>query len=73
MMAVEKNIPSSKWNNIPGARGCTPQNISMGKHNNDFQKYGTISIGVSTQPLSELIKLSSLRKFPQSIISDSNL
>ena len=27
MMAVpEKSLPT-RWNNIPGARGCTPQNI----------------------------------------------
>jgi peroxiredoxin len=73
MMATERYVPSPQWNEIPGARGCTPQNISIGKHSNDFQKYGAMVIGISTQPINELVELSSIRKFSQSIVSDSNL
>ena len=73
MMATERYVPSSQWNEIPGARGCTPQNISMSKHDRDFQKYDAMVIGISTQSINELAELSSLRKFSQSIISDSNL
>lgn len=66
-------IPSSEWNDIPGARGCTPQNISMSNHSNDLQRYDAISIGISTQPINELTKVSSLRKFLQPLVSDSDL
>ena len=74
MIAIPgENMPSSGWNDIPGARGCTPQNISMSKHNSDLQKYDAISIGISTQSVNELTKVSSLRKFSQSLVSDRDL
>ncbi len=69
----DENVPSSEWNGIPGARGCTPQNISMSKHNSDLQRYDATSIGISTQSIDELVKVSSLRKFLQPLVSDSNL
>lgn len=68
-----ENVPSSGWTDIPGARGCTPQNISMSKHNSDLQKYDAISMGISTQSVNELTKVSSLRKFSQSLVSDRDL
>ena len=74
MIAIPgETMPSSEWNNIPGARGCTPQNISMSKYNNDFKIYDAISIGISTQPINELTKISYIRKFLQTLVSDSNL
>ena len=73
MMGVpEKSLPP-KWNNIPGARGCTLQNITFNEHKDDLLKYDAISFGISTQPIDELTKLSSLRKFSQSLLSDSSL
>ncbi len=74
MIAIPgENVPSSEWNDIPGARGCTPQNISMGEHNYDLQKYDAMQVGVSTQPIGELTKVSYLRNFPQPLVSDTNL
>ena len=74
MIAIpDENIPPPEWNEIPGARGCTPQNISMSKRNNDLQRYGAIAIGISTQSIDELTKVSALRKFQQLLASDSNL
>jgi len=73
MMAVPgENLPSG-WNDIPGARGCTTQNITINEHNNDLLKYDATSVGISTQPIDELTKLSSLRKFSQPILSDNSL
>ena len=73
MMSVpEKRLPSG-WNNIAGARGCTPQNITINEHKEDLLKYDAIPIGISTQPIDELTKLSSLRKLSQPLLSDSNL
>lgn len=68
-----ENVPSSGWNDIPGARGCTPQNISISNHGDDLQKYDAISIGISTQPINELIKVSHLRNLLQPLVSDSGL
>jgi len=73
MMAIpEKSLPIW-WNDIPGARGCTPQNISINDHIKDLQKYNAGIYGVSTQSIDELTELSSLRKLSQPLISDSSL
>jgi len=73
MMAIsEKNLPSG-WNDIPGARGCTPQNITINEHKEDLLKYDATPIGISTQPIDELSKLSAIREFSQVILSDNSL
>jgi peroxiredoxin len=73
MMAnPEKDLPSG-WNNIPGARGCTPQNVTINDHIREFQKYDASIFGISTQSMEELTNLSQIRKFSQPLISDSNL
>jgi peroxiredoxin len=68
-----KAVPSSEWDEIPGARGCTPQNVSISEYNDDLQRYDAASIGISTQSIDELTKVSSIRKFLQPLVSDSNL
>ena len=73
MMAIsEKSLPIG-WDDIPGARGCTPQNITINDHIKELQKYNAGIYGVSTQSIDELTELSSLRKFSQPLISDSSL
>jgi len=73
MMAVPEKTLSSGWNDIPGARGCTPQNITINDHLVDLQKYDSGICGISTQSIDELTELSLLRKFSQPLISDSSL
>ncbi len=73
MMSVpEKALPLG-WNGIPGARGCTPQNIKINEHIEDLQEYGVRVCGISTQSVDELTELSLLRKLSQQLISDSSL
>jgi len=73
MMTVpEKNLPL-EWNNIPGARGCTPQNITISEHSEDLQNHSAMSIGISTQSIEELTELSEFRKLSQPLVSDSKL
>jgi len=72
MSAPEKSLPLG-WNDIPGARGCTPQNITINDHLEDLQKYDSEIFGISTQPIDELTELSSLRKLSQLLISDNSL
>ena len=50
MMTVpEKSLPTG-WNNIPGARGCTPQNIGNSEHEDDLSKYGAMSMNITISP-----------------------
>ena len=73
MMAIsEKNLPSG-WNDIPGARGCTPQNITINEHTKDLLKYDATPIGISTQSIDELSKISVIRDLSQVILSDNGL
>ena len=72
MAISEKNLPSG-WNEIPGARGCTPQNITINERREDLLKYDATPIGISTQPIDELSKLSAIREFSQVILSDNSL
>ena len=73
MMGIpEKYLPHG-WNDIPGARGCTPQNISITKHMIELEKHDALPIGISSQPIADLEYLSSLRNFSQILISDNKL
>lgn len=72
MIAPGENIPS-EWNDIPGARGCTPQNITITEHSRELEKYNAVPIGISTQRIEELIKISTLMNFSHILASDHNL
>ena len=72
MIRPENNLPSG-WNEIPGARGCTPQNIAFSEHIETLEKLGAIPIGISSQSIYELEQLSTLRKFSQTLLSDNKL
>jgi len=72
MIMPENNLPSG-WNDIPGARGCTPQNISFSEHIEALEKFDAMPIGISSQSIYELEQLSTLRKFSQTLLSDNKL
>uniref|UniRef100_A0A914YMX4 Peroxiredoxin-5, mitochondrial n=1 Tax=Panagrolaimus superbus TaxID=310955 RepID=A0A914YMX4_9BILA len=65
--------PPPEWNEIPGARGCTPQNCSYKNLYEDFRKVGVRQLfGLSTQDPSyqrELVQRLDL-PFPQ--LCDNN-
>ena len=73
MIGMPGRSQPSEWDEIPGARGCTPQNITINEHLKDLLKYDSVPIGISTQPIGELSKISSIRNFSQVILSDNNL
>ena len=73
MIAIsEKSLPLG-WNDVPGARGCTPQNITINEHKEELLKFDATPIGISTQSIDELSKLSLIRGFSQVILSDDRL
>ncbi len=41
--------PPEGWNEIPGARGCTPQSCAFRDHHRELQVLGTRLFGLSTQ------------------------
>ena len=72
MIIPGEDIPS-EWNDIPGARGCTPQNITITEYSRELEKYDAVSIGISTQRIEELAELSTLRNFSHTLVSDNKL
>ena len=73
MMGIPGKELPKEWDDIPGARGCTPQNIAISQMKDDLIKYSAMPVGVSTQSLNELTELSQSRKFSQLLVSDENL
>ena len=72
MVVPGEDIPSG-WNDIPGARGCTFQNIAITKHLAELEKYDVVSVGISTQRIEELKEISTVRKFSHILVSDNKL
>ena len=73
LMGISQKEMPHGWNDIPGARGCTPQNISINNHLAELAEYNAIPIGISTQPITDLEKLSSKRNLSQILTSDIKL
>ena len=73
MTGNPKKILPPNWDNIPGARGCTPQTCSFRDHYDDLVKYNAIPIGLSTQSVSELKEMVTRLLIPYDVVSDSEL
>ena len=67
-----KPLPAN-WDDIPGARGCTPQACSFRDHYDDLVKCNAIPIGLSTQLVPELKEMVTRLLVPYDIVSDSEL
>ena len=72
-MIMPGTDPPPGWNDMPGARGCTPQNISFSENSKMFEKFDAILIGISSQPIRDLRQLSSMRRISQVLVSDKKL
>ena len=68
----EKPLPTG-WDNIPGARGCTPQACSFRDHYDDLIKLNAIPIGLSTQNVNDLKEMTMRLKIPYDVVSDADL
>ena len=67
-------IPSPKgWDQIPGARGCTPESCSYRDLYAEFQALGSEVFGLSTQSTEDQKEFSEGSKIPYEILSDSDL
>ena len=67
-----KLLPKN-WNNIPGARGCTPQNCSFRDSYDDFIIRNAVPIGLSTQSVSDIKEMTTRLLIPYDVVSDEQL
>jgi peroxiredoxin len=61
------------WDDIPGARGCTPQSCAFRDALDEFSKLGASVIGISTQSAAEQREFAEREHIPFPLLSDSGL
>ena len=72
-MTGQPNVPLPEgWDQIPGARGCTPQSCSFRDHYQDIQALGAEVIGLSVQTTDYLKEMADRLHLPFPVVSDSN-
>jgi len=62
------------WDEIPGARGCTPQSCSFRDHFDDLKRLGVVQLfGLSTQDSAYQAEAATRLHLPFAILSDEKL
>ena len=61
------------WNEIPGARGCTPQSCAFRDRFPDLAAHGARVVGVSAQPLDEQQEFVERNRLPFPVAADPEL
>jgi len=61
------------WDDIPGARGCTPESCSFRDHAADLERLGARVLGLSAQSLEDQHEFAERVGLPYPILSDTNL
>ena len=61
------------WDEIPGARGCTPQNCAFRDHLGELRAHGADVVGVSAQPPAEQGEFAEREHIPYPLLSDEGL
>ncbi|HEY6549749.1 MAG TPA: peroxiredoxin [Solirubrobacterales bacterium] len=61
------------WDDIPGARGCTPQSCAYRDSLAEFSALGTTVIGISAQSPEEQQEFAEREHIPFPLLSDSDL
>lgn len=73
-MTGQPNIDLPKgWNEIPGARGCTPQALSYAEKFEEFKKRNVELFGLSTQTTEYQKEMSDRLNLSFSVLSDNDL
>jgi peroxiredoxin len=61
------------WDQIPGARGCTPQNCAFRDHHEELKKLGATVYGLSTQSTEYQSEMAKRLHLPYPVLSDAKL
>ncbi len=65
-------LPSG-WDQIPGARGCTPQSCAFRDHFADLDRLGASVLGLSAQSLADQTEFADRVRLPYPLLSDPGL
>src|SRR5438552_6428757 len=61
------------WDDIPGARGCTPQSCAFRDHAAELAAFGARVAGLSAQSLDDQIEFAERNRMPFPVVSDERL
>src|SRR4051812_49632496 len=61
------------WDEIPGARGCTPQSCAFRDHVSEFTALGATLLGVSAQSADDQAEFAARESIPYPLLSDEGL
>jgi peroxiredoxin len=61
------------WDQIPGARGCTPESCGFRDHATELARVGAAVVGVSTQPTDYQREAVERLRLPFPLLSDAKL
>jgi peroxiredoxin len=61
------------WDDIPGARGCTPQSCAYRDAAGEFAAHGAALVGISAQSLGEQREFGQREHIPFPLLNDSSL
>jgi peroxiredoxin len=61
------------WDDIPGARGCTPQSCAFRDHAVELAEHGALVAGLSAQSLDDQREFAERNRMPFPIVSDERL
>jgi peroxiredoxin len=65
--------PPPGWNEIPGARGCTPQTCGFRDHHHELTALGATVFGMSTQTSDYQHEMVERLQVPFAVLSDADL
>ncbi|WP_306152234.1 peroxiredoxin [Roseovarius sp. MMSF_3281] len=69
----DRALPAG-WDDIPGARGCTPQSCAFRDHHAELQSLGATAVfGLSTQSPEDQAEAAARLHLPFALLSDANL
>ncbi|MFM7698972.1 MAG: peroxiredoxin [Limnohabitans sp.] len=73
-MTGQPGVPLPEgWDDIPGARGCTPQNMCYRDHYSAFQALGAQVFGLSVQSTAYQQEMAQRLQLPFAVLSDLHL
>jgi peroxiredoxin len=61
------------WDEIPGARGCTPQSCGFRDHAAELARFGARVAGVSAQTLDDQVEFAQRNRMPFPVLADPDL
>lgn len=66
-------LPAPDWDQIPGARGCTPETCGFRDHATDLREHGAAVVGLSTQDLEDQREAAQRLALPFPLLNDGEL